>query len=129
MTGYIVNVVSTSKDLSPKEKVMIKDTTDCVRMDEVTQESAVIIDVDYWAELAVHNEKSEDKDYANYVVVDKNGTRYVTGSTSFWNTFMNIWDEMCDLEGDGNAEPWSLKVYRRDSKNRAGKQFITCSVM
>lgn len=129
MTGYSVNVVSTSKDLSPKEKVMIKDTTDCVRMDEATQESAVIIDVDYWAEIAVHNEKCEDKDYANYVVVDKDGTRYVTGSTSFWNTFMNIWDEMCDLEGDGNVEPWSLKVYRRDSKNRAGKQFITCSVM
>lgn len=129
MTGYSVNVVSTSKDLSPKEKVMIKDTTDCVRMDEATQESAVIIDVDYWAELSVHNEKAEDKDYANYVVVDKNGTRYVTGSTSFWNTFMNIWDEMCDLEGDEKSEPWSLKVYRRDSKNRAGKQFITCSVM
>ena len=129
MTGYSVNVVSTSKGLSPKEKVMIKDTTDCVRMDEATQESAVIIDVDYWAELSVHNEKSEDKDYSNYVVVDKDGTRYVTGSTSFWNTFMNIWDEMCDLVEDGNAEPWSLKVYRRDSKNRAGKQFITCSVM
>lgn len=129
MTGYSVNVVSASKDLSPKEKVMIKDTTDCVRMDEATQESAVIIDVDYWAELNVHNEKSEDKEYANYVVVDKDGTRYVTGSTSFWNTFMNIWDEMRDLEEDGNAEPWSLKVYRRDSKNRAGKQFITCSVM
>ena len=129
MTGYSVSVVSTSKDLSPKEKVMIKDTTDCVRMDEATQESAVIIDVDYWAKLSVHNEKSEDKDYANYVVVDKNGTRYVTGSTSFWNAFTNIWDEMCDLEVYGNAEPWLLKVYRRDSKNRAGKQFITCSVM
>ena len=129
MTGYSVNVVSTSKDLSPKEKVMIKDTTDCVRMDEATQESAVIIDVDYWAELSIHNEKSEDKDYSNYVVVDKDGTRYVTGSTSFWNTFLNIWDEMCDLEDAEDAEPWSLKVYRRDSKNRAGKQFITCSVM
>ena len=78
---------------------------------------------------AFSSQREVDKDYANYVVVDKDGTRYVTGSTSFWNTFMNIWDEMCDLEGDGNAEPWSLKVYRRDSKNRAGKQFITCSVM
>ena len=129
MTGYSVNVTATSRDLSPKERVMIKDTTDCVRLNDAVQESAVIIDVDYWAELSVHNEKSEDKDYPNYVVVDKDGTRYVTGSSSFWNTFMNIWDEMCDLEGDGNAEPWLLKVYQRDSKNRAGKQFITCSVM
>lgn len=129
MTGYSVNVTAASRDLSPKERVMIKDTTDCVRLNDAVQESAVIIDVDYWAELSVHNEKAEDKDYPIYVVVDKGGTRYVTGSSSFWNTLMNIWDEMCDLEGDGNAEPWSLKVYQRDSKNRAGKQFITCSVM
>lgn len=121
---YSVSVRETSKELSPKERVQIKDTTDSIRLDEATKESAIIIDVDFYAILDIHNEKSEDKDYSTYVVVDKNGQRYTTGSNSFWNSFINICEEMEEV-----TEPWSIKVYRMPSKNRAGKEFITCSLV
>lgn len=124
MTGYSVEVAETSRELTGKQKIQLKDTTDCVRLDKATQEGAVLIDVDFFAELHIHNEKSEDKDYKNYVVVDKDGTRYVTGSESFWSAFRNIFDDM-----EETGEEWQLKVYRMPSKNRQGKDFITCSIV
>lgn len=124
MTGYDVTIKEVSKEISAKERIQLKDTTDCVKLDKATQVESVIIDVDYYAELEVHNEKSDDKDYANYIVVDKDGTRYCTGSTSFWSAFKNIVKEM-----EGTDEEWSLKVYRMPSKNREGKDFITCSII
>lgn len=124
MQGYTVSVVETSKELTAKQKIQLKDTTDCTRLDQATLEGNVIIDVDFWAQLAIHNEKSDDKDYTNYVVVDKSGVRYVTGSEAFWSAFRNIFDDMADCD-----EEWALKVYRKPSKNRQGKDFITCSVL
>lgn len=123
--AFTVEVKETSKELTHKERVQITDTTDCKKLDSETQESgAIIINPAWYAILAIHNDKSEDKDYENYVIVDKDGTRYVTGSHSFISSFLNIFKEM-----DGSDEEWSLKVYRVPSKNRAGKDFITCSVI
>lgn len=124
MTGYSVEIVNCSKELSAKERIQLKDTTDVVKLDSATQLETVIIDVDFFAELSIHNEHSDDKDYANYVVVDKNGTRYITGSESFWSSFQNIYSEMKNSDED-----WSLKVFRMPSKNRQGKDFITCSIL
>lgn len=121
---YSVLVSETSKELTAKERIQIKDTTDAIRLDEATKENAVMIDVDFYAVLNIHNEKSDDKDYTTYVIVDKDGQRYTTGSPSFWSSFMNIYTEMKD-----ESEPWSIKAYRMPSKNRAGKDFITCSLI
>lgn len=123
-TNYSVTVAYCSKDLTAKERVQIKDTTDCTKLDTATLEGNVLINVDFYAQLNIHNEKSEDKDYSTYVVVDKDGTRYVTGSASFWSSFTSICDEMKE-----ETEPWAIKVFRMPSKNRAGKDFITCSLI
>lgn len=127
MTNYSVKLVESSKELTKKETVMFKDLSDAVNLSEFIDEQhgAVMIDVESWAELAIHNENAkegQDKDYTNYVVVDKNGTRYYTGSESFWSSFKDIWCEMSD-----STEEWSLKVYKKQSKGK--KDFITCSVM
>lgn len=127
MTNYSVKVVESSKELTKKETVMFKDLSDAVNLSEFIDEhgGAVMVDVESWIELAIHNEKAKDgqnKDYTNYVVVDKNGTRYYTGSESFWSSFKDIWCEMND-----STEEWSLKVYKKQSKGK--KDFITCSVM
>ena len=127
MTNYSVKVVESSKELTKKETVMFKDLSDAVNLSEFIDEQhgAVMIDVESWAELAIHNEKAkegQDKDYTNYVVVDKNGTRYYTGSESFWSSFNDIWSDMHD-----STEEWCLKVYKKQSKGK--KDFITCSVM
>lgn len=127
MTNYSVKVVESSKELTKKETVMFKDLSDAVNLSEFIDEQhgAVMIDVESWVELAIHNENAKDgqnKDYTNYVVVDKNETRYYTGSESFWSSFKDIWCEMSD-----STEEWSLKVYKKQSKGK--KDFITCSVM
>ena len=97
------------------------------KLDTATQEGPVLIDLDYYAVLAIHNENSTDKDYENYVVADKNGTRYSTGSKSFFNNLVTICEEMQD--SDDPDEVWQIKAYRRPSKNRQGKDFITCSIV
>lgn len=123
MNGYSVSIKETSKELSAKQRIALKDTTNSIKLDEATQVEPVIINVDMYAVLAVHNEKSENPDYDNYIVVDKNGTKYVTGSASFWSSFMDIYEEMF-----GEDEEWAIKVYRVPSKNYKGKDFITCSI-
>ena len=78
------------------------------------------------ARAPVHNEKSDNKDYSKIVVVDKGGTKYVTGSESFGTSLSDIVDEMVDA---GEGENITVEVYRKDSKNYKGKQFITCSIV
>lgn len=130
MTGYSVKIADASKELTKKERVMLKDTGDALKLDDVIQGEPIIINPDYWVKLMVHNEKSDNVDYPVYLIVDKNGTKYVTGSEAFWTTFSDIWDEMTDeMTGDGNDEEWQLKCYKLDSKNYKGKQFLTCSVI
>ena len=127
MTNYSVKVVEASKELTKKETVMFKDVSDALNLSEFIDDNdgAVMIDVESWVKLDIHNEKAKEgqkKDYTNYVVVDKNGTRYYTGSESFWSAFNDIWCEMSD-----STEEWSLKVYKKQSKGK--KDFLTCSVM
>lgn len=123
MTGYSATIAYSSKELTAKERIQLKDTTDAHKLDEVTQAEAISIRPAMYAELDIHNENSDNKDYKNYIVVDENGTKYVTGSASFWTSFMEIAKEM-----ENESEEWGIKVYRVPSKNYKGKEFITCSI-
>lgn len=79
--------------------------------------------------VEVNNEKSEQKTYSQYIIEDEDGTKYITGSDSFFDTFSDIWSDMTDEEGNSiDGEPWQLKIFKKDSKNYKGKQFITCSL-
>ena len=125
MTGYSVSINHASKELSAKERIALKDTTYAVKLDEVTQTEPVTIVPGYWAQLDIHNEKSDNKDYKMYVLVDgETGTKYITGSDSFWTSFMDIASEMVN-----EVEEWAIKVYRMPSKNYKGKEFITCTIV
>ena len=130
MNGYNVRIATVSKELSAKERVKIKDTSNAISLDELTlKEGKVVIEVDMWAELAVHNEKSENTDYTVFVIVDKSGNKYITSSPSFITTFHDIDDEMCDaFEGEEDTS-YEIEVYRKESKNYKGKEFITCSII
>lgn len=125
MPGYSVKVVECTKDLTAKERVKIKDTNNAIRLDEATKSGSIVIAYDYHAVLAIHNEKLDDPDYQQYIVVDKAGNKYVTGSESFFTAMTEIVDEM-SAAGETDYE---LEVYRMDSKNYKGKQFITCSIV
>lgn len=123
MEGYYVNIREVSRSITAKERVKLKDTTNAISLDEVTQEGKFVFEPDYYAILDVHNENSEDKDYIKYVIVDKAGTKLVTGSESFFTSFKDIMDEMA-----GCDEEFSIEAYRMPSKNYKGKEFITCSI-
>lgn len=126
MEGYSVKIRETSKELTPKERVAIKDTSNAVSLDEATTEGPITIDYAYHVVLDVHNEKSDNKDYTKIIVVDKGGNKFVTGSESFRTALIEIVEEMSDA---GCEDEITVEVYRKDSKNYKGKQFITCSLV
>lgn len=122
---YEVKINSVSKELTARERVMLKDTRNAIKLDEAVNDTPLVISPAYYAVLDVHNEKSkEDKDFQNYIVVDTAGNKYVTGSTSFFEAFTEIVEEM-----NGTGEEYEIEIYKLDSKNYKGKQFITCSIV
>lgn len=120
--AYIATISDSNRDLTARERIMLKDTTDAISLDDATQKGAVIIKPVLWAVVEVHNDASDDKDYNKYIVVSDAGDKYVTGSAAFWRSFEDIALEMGD-------EEYSIKVYRVPSKNYKGKDFITCSIL
>lgn len=124
MEGYATRIIEASKELSKKEAVMLKDTSDCIKLDEALKDGAITFKPEYYAVVGIHNEKSDNKDYQVYVVVDETGNKYATSSESFFTSFKDIYSDMRDSD-----EEWALKVYKLDSKNYNGRQFITCSII
>lgn len=125
MAGFAVTITEASKEFTARERIMVKDTSNAIKFDEVvTTDSSFVLTPVAYAVLSVHNEKSKDsKDYQQYIVIADDGNKYITGSCSFWNSFISIWEEM---EGE---EQFSIEVYKKDSKNYKGKQFLTCSIV
>lgn len=126
---YKAKVADASRELTAKEKIMLKDTSNAISLDEMTQEAQlnnekVILNVDYYVIIDVHNDKSDDKDYQQFILVDKEGKKYYTGSTSFINNFIDIFEELTEA-----GEEVTIEIYRKESKNYKGKEFITCSVV
>lgn len=127
---YRVDILQTSKDLPVKERIRIKDTTNAVSLDALTQEAnerdeEIIINVDYWAKLHVVSEKAEDGEYDKFVFTGKDGVKYCTSSKSFMDTFLDIYNEMLAA----GEEDITIEVYRKESKNYKGKYFLTCSIV
>lgn len=123
---YKVNVEFSSKELTPYEKIAIKDTSNTKKLDEAIQENgSIIVDFDYYVLLTIHNEKSENKDYEVTVVVDKDGTKYSTSSQSFMSSLDDIYEEL----NDEGITDFKIKIYSKESKNYKGKYFITCSLV
>ena len=129
ITGYEAIIVETSKELTARERLMMKDISNAIKLDEATEEATetngeVLITPVEYAILDVHNDKVEDKkDYKKYIILDKDGTKYVTGSNPFFRSFMEIWDEM-----KPTGEEYQIVAYRLPSKNYTNKDFLTCSI-
>lgn len=128
-SNYSAQIIESSREFSPKERVMYKDLGNATQMVDFAKtalenDGKAIIDVADYAVIAVHNDATEDKDYTNYLLIDNNGEKYYTGSTSFWNAFMNIYTEMKDSD-----EEWAIQLNLLPSKNYKGKEILTCSLV
>lgn len=125
MTGYAVQIIDSSKELSARDRISLKNFDEMIALDEAVNAETprLIIDVSDYVVASVHNEKSDNVDYEKYIIIDKAGQRYITGSQPFFSSFKEIWDEM-----EGENEDWGITVYKRESNNYKGKEFLTCTI-
>lgn len=127
MEGYKVTIINSSKDLTVREKIKYRDVSAHIKLDEATAENPLVISYDFDIELQVHNEFSkDDKDYTKFVIVDTAGTAYQTGSRSFITALRDILDLLKESGEDTHGV--DIEVYQMPSKNRQGKNFITCTL-
>lgn len=127
--NYSATITESSRELTPKERVMFKDLANAQNLNEFAKESnasgsKAVITVKDYAIVSVHNEASEDKDYLNYLLIDNEGNKYYTGSVSFWNKFMDIYKEMSTVDED-----WAIELSLVPSRKYAGKEALTCSLV
>lgn len=121
--AYTAEITNCNKELTKKERVMYKNASDCKRLDDETMKTgSVVIKPSLWIELSVHNDKAKNPDYTQYIIVDEDGTSYLTGSENFMANFLSIAEEM-------EGEPFEVEVYRKPSKNFNGKDFLTCKLI
>lgn len=125
MTGYEVKIIESSKELTARERISLKNFDEMISLDGVvnTENPRLKIDVSGYVVVSVHNEKSDNVDYEKFIIIDKEGRRYITGSKPFFSSFKEIWDEMV-----GENEDWGITVYKRESNNYKGKSFLTCTI-
>ena len=123
--NYSVAIEEASMELNARAKIILKDTSDAHKLDAIVDDGeGIVIAPNDYAILAIHNDKADDPDYKNYLIIDKDNNKYVTGSNSFWNSFKNIFDEM-----KAEGEEFEIKIYKLPSKNYNGKSFLTCSLV
>lgn len=120
--NYSARVVSATTDLTGRQMVALRNFSDMVQLNDITKEGDVIIDLDCVVCVKVHNEKSDNKDYMKYIFVDRDGTKYITGSEPLYREYTDIEDALKDA---GDTEPISIKVMRKQSKNNQN-DFLTC---
>lgn len=125
MAGYEVKIIESSKELSARERISLKNFDEMIALDDAVNAETprLMIDVSGYVVVSVHNEKSDNVDYNKFIIIDKDGQRYITGSNPFFSSFKEIWDEMV-----GENEDWGITVYKRESNNYKGKEFLTCTI-
>ena len=125
-TDYNTKIRYSSKELSAKERIILKDTGNATKIDTLLEDGPIEVSVDYYAIVDVHNEKAkQDKDYAQIVIADKDGNKFTSGSSSLIEAISDIADELAD---EGITE-FTISIFRKPSKNYTGKYFITCSLV
>lgn len=126
MDGYKVTIEYASRELSKMEKIAYKDTTDCVSLVDACEEDTLHIVVTDWVFLHIVNPHSKKQhEYDKFVLLAEDGIHYITGSSAFMDTFMDIWTEYQD--GPEESLPVPLAVYVKPSKNNP-QGFLTCKL-
>lgn len=122
---YKAEIKECSKELTKKETIMLTDTTAAYKLEDLSKgEEEVTFHPVAWAVLSIHNDKASDPDYEQYIVLDDNGDKYITGSNTFFQNFKKIFEEMVNSDED-----WAIKVLRKPSKNFVGRDFLTCALI
>ena len=129
-TDYNTQIISSSRELTAKERITLKDFNDCTGLDTVvTNDNGVIIDPNVIVEVQVHNERAkDDKDYTTIIILDNDGTKYSTSSNSLRDSIADIMEELKNLSDEDKAD-LKIKVFKKPSKNYQGKYFLIATVI
>lgn len=126
-----VKFSKTSREFTKREQLKYSDGNGSIKLDEVLQEYVdggkdLIVKPTGYAILDIHNDevKREDgkKDYNAFIFETDDGKMYTTGSKTFMDAFLNIWDTM-------DGEEYEIRIIRKDSTNYKGKYFLTCAIV
>ena len=129
---YKSEITFASKELTKREKVMLSDVSSATKFDEVVKGVDETFDIEpvAYAVVSIENDKAKgEKQYEVIVILDAAGNKFVTGSQSFREAFIGIWDQMTDNGVIAEGEEFSIRVYKRPSKNYSGKAFISCALI
>lgn len=129
---YKSEITFASKELTKREKVMLSDVSSATKFDEVVKGVDDTFDIEpvAYAVVSIENDKAKgEKQYEVIVILDAAGNKYVTGSQSFREAFVGIWEQMTDNGVIAEGEEFSIRVYKRPSKNYSGKAFISCALI
>ena len=129
---YKSEITFASKELTKREKVMLSDVSSATKFDEVVKgvDDTFEIEPVAYAVVSIENDKAKgEKQYEVIVILDAAGNKFVTGSQSFREAFIGIWEQMTDNGVIAEGEEFSIRVYKRPSKNYSGKAFIICALI
>ena len=119
----ITTITETSMQLTAREKLMMEDTTDASRLNDLKDDDELIITPKAYAMLHVEDDQGENDPYDKFIVIDAEGKKYTTGSKAFHDNFMKIWNAMAE-----ESEEYQIKIYKVKSNKRDGS-FLTCSII
>lgn len=124
--SYSAEITNSSMELNARGKIYYKDMSNHIRLDTVIadNDNEVIIDVQDFVEVHIHNEKADTTDYDVLVIVSEDKS-YRTGSESFKQAFL---DMFYDIRAE-TEEPFKIRCYSVPSKNRDKTTFLKCSIM
>lgn len=122
---YKTTIVESSRELTKRETLIFKDTNTAQPLDELVQPgNPLIIQPAAYVVLYIENDKADDGEYTKYIIVDRAGAKFTTGSSTFFEKFKEIFNEMA-----GEDEEYSIEINKKESNNYKGKCFLSCSII
>ena len=120
---FTAKIREASVELDKRTQLKLTNTGMAVKLDKAVDETnSIRIAPIGWAILDVHNENArDDKDYTQYIIITEE-TNYITGSDSFWGSFINIFEVM-------DGDPFEIDIIKKPSRNYEGKSFLTCDIV
>lgn len=125
-----VKFIYTSKDLTPRERLKLKERADAIQLSEaVDRAENGYIDIypDIYAQLEItelddFDDNGDEKVINSFMIISKDGVKYTFTSEALWNSFTNIREEM-------GEEEFGIRCFKKQSKKNAAYKYLTCTII
>ena len=127
MEKFSAKLIEASRELTARDKIRFKNFGTALSLDTLVHDEseAFVIEPIGYVAYDVHNDNSENKDYKMFIIEDKSGALYRTGSGAFFDRFKEIFDTMA---ADAPGEEYTISVVKRPSAKYKGKFVLLCQL-